>query len=356
MATSAETRVVNAAGVVQGITVTFPARARSSPTRPSTTCPRAGTGRCASRERDQRPFRGAGRDLVRRPARRRRRGGRWAADILGRRPQVLDGYGADELCRSGRGQVLIPWPNRLEDGSYEFDGRRHQAPVDDPAENDAIHGLVRWASWAVGRRTPESVAMEHLLHPRPGYPFSLALRIEYTLSDTGLSVTTTATNVGPDPCPYGCGSHPYLTLGTRQVDSLVLRAPAARSCAPTSGAFRPGGRRSRGRSTTSGSRGPSPPRGSTAASPTSSAARTVSPASSSKTRRAATRSRSGPTAATAISCSSRVTRCRMSSRRSLAVEPMSCPPNAFRSGEGLVRLEPGASFTSAWGIAPHRAR
>jgi aldose 1-epimerase len=39
-------------------------------------------------------------------------------------------------------------------------------------------------------------------------------------------------------------------------------------------------------------------------------------------------------------------------RHSLAVEPMTCPPNAFRSGEGLVRLEPGQSFTSTWGIDP----
>ena len=140
---------------------------------------------------------------------------------------VLDGYGPDEMSRSGRGQVLIPWPNRLEDGSYEFDGRRHQAPIDDLAENDAIHGLVRWAAWSARRRAPESVVMEHLIHPRPGYPFSLALGIEYTLSDAGLTVTTTATNTGHDPCPYGCGAHPYLTLGTEQIDSLVLRAPGA---------------------------------------------------------------------------------------------------------------------------------
>src|SRR6187551_3029296 len=97
--------------------------------------------------------------------------------------ELVDGYGIHQMCRSGRGQVLIPWPNRLEDGSYEFDGRRHQAPIDDPAENDAIHGLVRWAAWSVGRRGAESVVMEHLIHPRPGYPFSLALGIEYALSD-----------------------------------------------------------------------------------------------------------------------------------------------------------------------------
>ena len=99
-------------------------------------------------------------------------GGLRTYSVAGR--EVLDGYGADELCRSGRGQVLIPWPNRLEDGSYEFDGGRHQVPIDDPAENDAIHGLVRWAAWTLGRRR-RLRRMEHLLHPRPGYPFSLAL-------------------------------------------------------------------------------------------------------------------------------------------------------------------------------------
>jgi aldose 1-epimerase len=44
-------------------------------------------------------------------------------------------------------------------------------------------------------------------------------------------------------------------------------------------------------------------------------------------------------------------------RHALAVEPMTCPPNAFRTGDALVRLEPGSSLTSTWGIdrgSPHR--
>ena len=40
--------------------------------------------------------------------------------------ELVDGYGADQMSSSGRGQALIPWPNRLQDGSYEFDRRRHQ--------------------------------------------------------------------------------------------------------------------------------------------------------------------------------------------------------------------------------------
>ena len=68
--------------------------------------------------------------------------------------------------------------------------------------------------------------LEHVLHPQPGYPFSLELRIEYALSDDGLSVRTTATNVGSSACPFGSGAHPYLTLGTETIDDLSLQVPA----------------------------------------------------------------------------------------------------------------------------------
>ena len=101
---------------------------------------------------------------------------------------VLDGYGEDEMCRSGRGQVLAPWPNRLHDGSYEFGGRRLQLPINDLATNGAIHGLVRWANWRVRDRDGAGVVMAYRLHPQPGYPFTLDIEIAYRLADDGLSV------------------------------------------------------------------------------------------------------------------------------------------------------------------------
>jgi aldose 1-epimerase len=127
--------------------------------------------------------------------------------------ELLDGYPVDVMSPSGRGQVLLPWPNRIQDGSYEFEGKRHQLPINDLEEQDAIHGLVRWAGWTVGEREPHRVVMRHVIHSQPGYPFSLAVSIEYLLSAEGLRVTTTATNVGAAACPYGCGAHPYLAVG-----------------------------------------------------------------------------------------------------------------------------------------------
>ena len=95
----------------------------------------------------------------------------------------------------------------------------------EPDNQNAIHGLVRWSGWSARKRDPNRVVMEHVLHPQPGYPFALALSIDYQLSDEGLAVRTTATNVGSSPCPYGSGAHPYLTVGTPTVDSAILRAP-----------------------------------------------------------------------------------------------------------------------------------
>ena len=139
--------------------------------------------------------------------------------------ELLDGYGADEMSSSGRGQVLIPWPNRLEDGSYEFNGRRYQLPLNEPEHCNAIHGLVRWSTWTATEREPHRVVVEHILYPQPGYPFLLGISIEYALLDSGLQVRTTATNLGTQSCPYGSGAHPYLTLGTATIDGLILHVP-----------------------------------------------------------------------------------------------------------------------------------
>lgn len=265
---------------------------------------------------------------------------------------LLDGYPTDQMCTSGRGQVLIPWPNRIEDGSYEFDGRRHQLPVNEVGEGTAIHGLVRWAGWTVGEEKPGRVVLEHVLHPQPGYPFTLALRIEYALSESGLRVQTTATNIGSDPCPYGEGAHPYLTIGTVPIDPVVLRVPA----------------RAVIRSDARGL-----PVATAAVEGTEYDFRSPRPLGATVLNNAYTDLERDEDGLARIVLHDPGTGRGLTlwldeaygyvqvftgdplpdvARRSLAVEPMTCPANAFRTGEGLVRLEPGESFTSAWGIAP----
>ena len=257
--------------------------------------------------------------------------------------ELLDGYGVDERCESGRGQVLIPWPNRLQDGSYEFDGRSHQLPLTEPQNGNAIHGLVRWSTWTAAEREPHRVAMEHVIHPQPGYPFSVALHIEYELSDGGLSVRTTATNVGVDACPYGCG--------TGLVDSLVLRAPGGRVLLSDERDL---------------------PVSSEPVNGTEFDFRVARPIGETKLDNAFTdleREEDGLARVVLLDPDDGATLTLWVdelygylmlftgdsrpdvNRRSFAVEPMTCPPNAFRSGDAVIRLEPGASATGSWGLS-----
>ena len=138
----------------------------------------------------------------------------------------LDGYGADEVCSGGRGQPLMPWPNRLRDGRYEFDGQQYQLGLTEPATTNRHPraGAMGELDRGRARRTRASRWSTCSIR-RPGWPGTLRLRIEYRLDDGGLTVTTSATNLGATACPFGAGFHPYLTLGTETVDSITVQAP-----------------------------------------------------------------------------------------------------------------------------------
>ena len=141
---------------------------------------------------------------------------------------VLDGFGTDEWSHSGRGQVLAPWPNRLADGRYEYNGVRAQAALDEPERRNAIHGLVRWMPWTLQTRHQNQLSLRLQLHPSPGYPFSLLLEIEYHVGREGLTVTTRAQSLEEGPIPFGLGFHPYLSAGpgASAVDGAILHVPA----------------------------------------------------------------------------------------------------------------------------------
>jgi aldose 1-epimerase len=259
---------------------------------------------------------------------------------------VVDGYREDELAGSGRGQLLIPWPNRIRDGAYELDGRRQQLPLNEPERHNAIHGLVRWSSWSVTERTTQRVVLAHVLRPQPGYPFTLELQVEYWLSPEGLAVRTTATNASADACPYGAGAHPYLAVGAGGVDDAVLRLPAQAVLESDERGIPVGSAPVEG--TELDFRKP----------------RSVGPT---RLDHCFTDLDRGEDGRVRVQIDSTVLWADESypylmvftgdglpdaDRISLAVEPMTCAPNAFASGDGLVVLEPGESHTAAWGIAP----
>ena len=266
---------------------------------------------------------------------------------------VLDGYETDEMAAFAEGQALIPWPNRLAEGSYEFAGRKQQLPLTEPGEGNAIHGLVRWANWQVTELDSSSARLSLMLHPQAGYPFTLALETDYTLDATGLTVRTRARNAGSEIAPYGVGFHPYITVGTDAIDEARLRVPATTRLELDERGI-PTGKR-------------------VAVDGSESDFRALRAIGSTKldtafgdlVRDSDGRARvrleapNGERAVTvwldeehpyvmAFSGDDLPDPARR--RRSLGVEPMTCPPNAFRSGEDVRKLDPGEEISSAWGI------
>jgi aldose 1-epimerase len=139
---------------------------------------------------------------------------------------VLRGFGVDEMSRAGRGQHLIPWPNRIRDGRYVFNGVAQQLGVTEPARNNASHGLVRYVPWVLVDKKVDAVTNRVRIHPQPGWPGTLEAMITHQVSADGLAVTVEATNIGEDKLPFGYGAHPYLTVGESTVDEVSLTVPA----------------------------------------------------------------------------------------------------------------------------------
>ena len=266
---------------------------------------------------------------------------------------VTDGFGPAEWSHGGRGQVLAPWPNRLSGGRYSFQGVEAQAPLDEPERGNAIHGLVRWMPWRMVGRAQNRVSLACELRPSPAYPFALRLTVEYRLGRDGLTVATEAENLGDADLPFGLGFHPYLTVGTPTVDQVRLTVPADRRLITDDRGI---------------------PTGSVAVAGTEFdftqgrliGVTRLDTGFTALRRDADGRARveldhpDGAGGATLwaddrfryFMAYTGDTLDPASRRTALAVEPMTCPPDALRSGTDVTVLRPGSRWTASWGITP----
>lgn len=263
-------------------------------------------------------------------------------------------YGADEVRPAFRGATLAPWPNRVVDGKYTLGGVDYELALTEPKRNHALHGLAAWLDYEVVESTVDSAVLATTIPAQEGYPFRLRVQVRFELGDDGLTTTVTATNTGTDAAPYGTGPHPYLVAGPGLVDDWTLELPADRVLAVTEDRLIPthvgdveseqGGeldfRKARDiRDTfidhayTGLSRDGSG----------SAEVRVTHPSGTGVAMRwggecSWVQVHTGDQPVPEVS------------RLGLAVEPMTCPPDAFNSGTDLLMIEPGDSFSASWTI------
>jgi len=268
---------------------------------------------------------------------------------LGPRPVIWE-FPAGEIDSGSRGQVLAPWPNRLEDGSYRFGEIVATAALDEPGRRNAIHGLVRWMPWRLEDRTADRATLSCVIAPQPAYPFRVGLELGYELNDGGLEVTCAATNTGADSAPFGLGFHPYLLGGSSGIDEARVQLLASRRLllderglpvgeeAVAGSAFELDGR----------------PLGSLVLDDCYTGL-TVGPDGRWRASVALGEARSEIWADAVFAyamCYTGDTLADPAERRgAMAIEPMTCPPNAFRTGTDVIELRPGERWQASWGLA-----
>jgi aldose 1-epimerase len=269
--------------------------------------------------------------------------------------EITPTYG-EGLPPKGCGTTLVPWPNRLRGGAYTFDGVKQQTALTEPAVGNAIHGLGRWARWAPvttarSAPAPNKITLGLDIPPQNGYPYEVRAEVTYALDvQYGLTVTLRAINTGSARAPFGAGSHPYLTTRGTALDDVRLIVPATRRLItderriPVDEVDVTG--------TLYDLRTPKPLAGRrfddgfTGLDPSEGKGRyealVVSDAGS-------TRVWFDPDFGyvQVFTVESLV-----GGQPAIAIEPMTCPADAFNSGTGLIVLEAGQEWSASWGIEP----
>jgi aldose 1-epimerase len=252
----------------------------------------------------------------------------------------------------GNGTVLVPWPNRVRDGRWTLDGAVQQLDITEPSRGNALHGLLAFTDYEVRERSADAVTLGALIPPQHGWPFTLDSWVRYELLPDGLRVTHGAENLGDAVAPWAVGTHPFLRVGTTPVEELTLTAPAA-SYVDVDERLNPIGMHPVDGTPADLRGGPvvagldldtaygdiahadvRDGRGASAWLTAPDGSRTVLRQDLGWHWLQVFTTREYPTPDGAITA--------------IAIEPMTAPPDALNSGEGLVRLAPGETWQGGW--------
>ena len=282
------------------------------------------------------------------------------------RSLTLDGrdvvvpFAQDELRPAFRGAVLAPWPNRVLDGRYRFDGVDQRLALTEPERGHALHGLVVWTDWAVAEADEGRVVLRTELAPSAGYPHRLDLEVVYSLDASGLRTTVGATNIGTSRAPYGTSAHPWLAPATAEVplDEWTLEVPAEEVELVEGPRLLPAGHAAVADTPFARFRSGDRMEGGVIDHAFTGLARDADGTCTVRVTAPdgfAAAMSFGPELPWLQICTGDAPD-PVLHRAGVAVEPMTCPPDAFNTGVDLILLEPGASTSASWLIAATASR
>jgi aldose 1-epimerase len=267
--------------------------------------------------------------------------------VVGARP-LVETFGEQDRPPKGAGTVLVPWPNRVAGGRWTWEGAVQKLALTEPDAGNAIHGLLRFTLYRVGERSADAITLHATVPPQPGWPVPLATSIRYAVSDAGLTVTHTVTNVGAAAVPFGIGAHPYVRAGASATDDCTITISAS-TLLPLDGGIPTGPARPLDEAPDVDLRG-KPMAGLVV----DHAFGGCAPTAGDDLVRHRLDGPDGHVEVWAEPVFGYVqvfTPPEFPGRgRAVAIEPMTCPPDALNSGDGLITLALGETWNGTWGI------
>lgn len=246
------------------------------------------------------------------------------------------------------GIALAPWPNRVRAGRWEYEGVPQQLDITEPKRGGALHGLLEFTEYEVRERSDSAATLGAVIHPQHGWPFLLDTWVRFELQPDGITVTHGVRNLSGVRAPYATGTHPYPRIGAHDVADLVLTVPAdeylevderldpIRWRPVTGGTDLRGGVRVGDLELDTAFRSITPADGVTAT--------LTAPDGSRLEVRQDDDWRYLQVFTTPIFPKDGGV------GTAVAIEPMTAPPDALNSGEGLIWLDPDASYEGRWGL------
>jgi aldose 1-epimerase len=249
-----------------------------------------------------------------------------------------------ERHRWAKGAQLAPWPNRIQDARYEFQGKTYAPPRNFKHQGGhAIHGFEMFETTKLGAKDPDAGWLEFQLASKgwPGYPFPIRITHRFSLSPDGFRMETSLRNEGRTDAPAGHGWHPYFRLG-KSIKPCTLAIPAGKLLESTPRAV-PSGRKLAWDAI---------------AKPAALGGTWLNECVELSARKGIATTRltdsdlglslevwqeAGPGKYGHLQVFTHPL------RHCLAIEPMTCAPNAFNNGMGLLVLRPGEEFRASCG-------
>jgi aldose 1-epimerase len=257
----------------------------------------------------------------------------------------------DDTPPLGCGAVLVPWPNRVAGATWEYEGKPQHLEVTEPAKGNAIHGLTRHQPWRAVVREAATITLATDIPAQPGWPVPLHTSITYSLDERGLTIEHTVANVGDQPVPFGVGCHPYPRAGLSPRDECALQLAAHTVLPLDPESMIPSGPATDVAGTVADFRAPAPLAGVALDTPFGD----CRPAADGLVHHRLT----GPSGGVELWAEPVFGWVQVftpntfpGSGSAIAIEPMTCPPDALNSGVGLLTVEPGKTWSGRWGISP----